>query len=207
MKSSYFQLLTPQATMLWLIAQPDRAIASLQNRWSNLLRSNIMSLAKVVKVQQLPTVISLPIDRSLQLLKAPLRRMFPEATVVSQSRAIDTWDELNVMQAMQATGRKQVILAGVSTGGCLYFPAISALQMGYDVWVVYDTVDYQDAKFDLTTLSRLQEAGCEVCQWAMIFSLLQGDEPTTPTNQPLKLLDEHWRGNVSAINFKPFEAS
>jgi len=207
MKNPCFQFLTPHESVLWLIAQRDKTIADLQNKWSTHSSSNIVSLAKAAKVYRLPTLISLPADNSLQWVKAPLQRMFPEATVVSQLGAIDLWNDLDLVRTMQATGRKQVILAGVSAGGCLYFPAITALQMGYEVWVVYKAADDRDAKFDVTTLARLQQAGCVICEWTEILTLLQRGELTTPTTKTLKLFDEHWLGGVAEFNFKQSEAS
>lgn len=62
----------------------------------------------------------------------------PEATVVHRPGQINAWDNGDFVRAIENTGRKQLIIAGVVTDVCVAFPALSAINAGYDVFVVTD---------------------------------------------------------------------
>ena len=66
-------------------------------------------------------------------------------------------------------------MAGVTTDVCLYFPVISALARGYEVWAVYDASGCWDFMSELTSCMRMSQAGAIVVNWALVCAMLQGD--------------------------------
>ncbi len=66
-------------------------------------------------------------------------------------------------------------MAGVTTDVCLYFPVMSALAKGYEVFAVYDASGCWDMMSELTSCMRMTQAGAVVCNWAVVCAMLQAD--------------------------------
>ncbi|MDX5410888.1 MAG: isochorismatase family protein [Thauera sp.] len=64
--------------------------------------------------------------------------IFPDAPYIARPGQINAWDNADCVQAVKATGKKQLIIAGVVTEVCVAFPALSALEAGFEVFVVTD---------------------------------------------------------------------
>lgn len=64
--------------------------------------------------------------------------IFPDAPYIARPGQINAWDNADFVQAVKATGKKQLIIAGVVTEVCVAFPALSALEAGFEVFVVTD---------------------------------------------------------------------
>ena len=64
--------------------------------------------------------------------------MFPDAPYIARPGQINAWDNEDFVQAVKATGKKQLIIAGVVTEVCVAFPALSALEEEFDVFVITD---------------------------------------------------------------------
>lgn len=62
--------------------------------------------------------------------------MFPDAPYIPRPGQINAWDNEDFVKAAKDTGRKQLIIAGVVTDVCVAFPTLSALEEGYEVFVV-----------------------------------------------------------------------
>ncbi|MFP3354733.1 isochorismatase family protein, partial [Pseudoalteromonas sp. SIMBA_153] len=62
----------------------------------------------------------------------------PEAPFIPRPGQINAWDNADFVAAVKATGKKQLLIAGVVTEVCVAFPALSAIEEGYDVFVVTD---------------------------------------------------------------------
>lgn len=115
-----------------------------------------------------------------------LLEMFPDAPMISRPGWINSWEDPNFKAAVEATGRKKLIMAGVTTDVCLYFPVISALAEGYDVYAVYDASGCWDMLSQLTSCMRLQQAGAIVCNWTVIAAMLQWDSRRPTAEGTLK---------------------
>jgi nicotinamidase-related amidase len=62
----------------------------------------------------------------------------PDAPCIARPGQINAWDNEDFVQAVKGTGRKQLVITGVVTDVCVTFPALSAAQAGYEVFVVTD---------------------------------------------------------------------
>jgi nicotinamidase-related amidase len=71
-------------------------------------------------------------------LLSELKETFPDAPFIPRPGQINAWDNEDFVKAVKATGRTQLMIAGVVTEVCVAFPALSAIAEGYDVFVVTD---------------------------------------------------------------------
>ena len=92
------------------------------------------------KTFNLPTVIGTSREDGPNGPLMPfIEEILPEATIVRREGEIDAWDSPEFVQAVEATGRKKLIIAGVSTDVCLTFVSLSAKAAGYEVYAVIDS--------------------------------------------------------------------
>lgn len=79
------------------------------------------------------------------------------------------------MRAVEATGRKQLILAGVVTDVCVAFPALSALEAGYEVFVVTDASGTFNEAVRYAAWNRMASAGAQLMNWYSVACELHRD--------------------------------
>jgi len=190
--NTYLEFLTPDNAAMLLIDHQTGTMLGVQDIRLDQFRSNVLALAKTAKVHKLPTVITVSYAEGPNgPLMQELADMFPEVDVVYRPGPINAWDDPNFVRAVEATGRKKLIMAGVTTDVCLYFPAISAIAAGYDVWCIYDASGSWDMMAELTSLMRLQQAGCIGANWAVVTAMLQKDWRNPSATGTLEVFHEH----------------
>ena len=102
---------------------------------------NAVTLAKAAKAYGMPIVMTTSQEDHAQGPTAPaLQVALPDAykNRVKRTGIVNAWADPNFSAAVRATGRKKLIMAAVTTDICLIFPAISAVQEGFDVLAVLD---------------------------------------------------------------------
>jgi nicotinamidase-related amidase len=60
--------------------------------------------------------------------------MYPDAPLIDRPGIISAWDDPNLVAAIEKTGRKNLIMAGATADVCLAFPAMQAVETGYNVY-------------------------------------------------------------------------
>lgn len=78
---------------------------------------------------------------------------------------LNAWDNENFLKAVKATGKKQLIIAGVVTEVCVAFPALSAIEAGYDVFVVTDASGTFNEITRHAAWDRMSSAGAQLMSW------------------------------------------
>src|SRR5690606_4172680 len=79
--------------------------------------------------------------------------------ICGSHRRGNAWDTPSFVEAVKATGKKKLVIAGVLTSVCVAFPAISAVAEGYDVFAVIDASGDMSSLSTQVTVARLQMAG------------------------------------------------
>ena len=107
----------------------------------DVVKRNTLALAKTAKILRLPVVLTSSLEQNVQgPLLLELEKLLPEAFAARVRRAgiVNAWNDPNFKKAVEATGRRNLIMAGVTTDVCLVYPAISACREGYQVQAVMD---------------------------------------------------------------------
>jgi nicotinamidase-related amidase len=123
---------------------------------------NAVVLAKAAKTLGMPIVMTASMEDHLQGPLAPaLQQVAPEAYKARVKRLgiVNAWDDPNFKAAVAATGRKQLIMAGVTTDICLVFPSICAVDDGYEVQAVLDASGSSLEIQEETARHRMERAG------------------------------------------------
>ena len=103
-----------------------------------------------------------------------LRALAPDAVFIDRTN-VNAWEEPEFVAAVQATGRKKLIMGGLWTDVCLAYPALEAENSGYDVYVPEDTVGSITPASHENGMRRMIEAGVEPIKWNVVPAELQRD--------------------------------
>ena len=167
-------LLRPEDSIVVLIDHQPYQFANLHSHEPTMIVNNVVGLAKGAKVFGVPTILTTVIEeRGGNLIKG-LQDVFPDQKPINRT-FINTWQDPNVTDLVQKSGRKQLILAALWTEICLAMPAIQALGEGYDVFIVTDASGGVSAEAHDMAVRRLVQAGAVPITWMAVISEWQRD--------------------------------
>ena len=101
--------------------------------------------------------------------------MFAGAPYIARPGNINAWDNEDFVAAVQAPVRHQLIIAGVVTEVCVAFPALPAIEAGYDVFVVTDASGTFNAVTRHAAWARMAAAGVQLVNWIGVACELHRD--------------------------------
>ncbi|MDO5050648.1 MAG: hydrolase [Moraxella equi] len=124
------------------------------------LRTNAITLARAATLAKMPVITTASVPQGPNGPLIPeIHEVAPHAQYVARTGQINAWDNPAFVEAVKATGRKQLVIAGTLTSVCMAFPAISAIADGYQVFCVVDASgDYSKMSQEIT-LARVVQAG------------------------------------------------
>lgn len=140
-----------------------------------LVLNNAVGLARTAVAFKVPVVASTSASRvySGPLLPA-LQEALPSVKAIER-RSMNVWEDDTARNAVVATNRKRLIVAGFLTEACVSFPALSALKDGFEVFVVGDACGGLTPQSHELALRRLEQAGARLTSWIQILLEFQRD--------------------------------
>jgi nicotinamidase-related amidase len=152
----------PETAALLLIDHQVGTMQLIKNIPPDLALRNAVNLAKAAKALGMPVVLTASMEDHLQGPLAPaLEKILPKeyAARVKRQGIVSAWDDSKFKAAVLATGRKQLVMAGVTTDICLVFPAISAVRDGFEVLAVLDASGSPSDLSEEMARRRMEQAG------------------------------------------------
>lgn len=129
-------------------------------------KNNVLALAAAAKYFNLPTILTTSFEQGPNGPLVPeLKELFPDAPYIARPGQINTWDNEDFVKAVKATGKKQLIIAGVVTEVCVAFPALSALEEEFDVFIVTDASGTFNHLTRDAAWNRMSQAGAQLMTW------------------------------------------
>ncbi|WP_445395955.1 isochorismate family cysteine hydrolase YcaC [Zobellella sp. An-6] len=139
-------------------------------------KNNVLALADSAKYFGLPTILTTSFEQGPNGPLVPeLKEAFPDAPYIARPGQINAWDNEDFVAAVRATGKKQLIIAGVVTEVCVAFPALSALEEGFEVFVVTDASGTFNALTRDAAWERMAAAGAQLMTWFGVACELHRD--------------------------------
>ena len=130
------------------------------------VKNNVLALAAAAKYFNLPTILTTSFEQGPNGPLVPeLKDMFPDAPFIARPGQINAWDNEDFVQAVKATGKKQLIIAGVVTEVCVAFPTLSALAEDFDVFVITDASGTFNHLTRDAAWNRMSQAGAQLMTW------------------------------------------
>jgi nicotinamidase-related amidase len=140
-----------------------------------------VSVARLGKAYGLPIVLSTVNVANGQPPTIPELRDVLSDSVELDRTQINSWEDTDFRRAVEATGRKKLIMAALWTEVCLAFPALDALRDGYEVFPVVDAVGGTSPEAHRAGLERIVQAGAQPVSWVSLACELQRDWARTDT--------------------------
>lgn len=167
-------LLRPEDSVLVLIDHQPYQLANLNSHEPHMVLNNTAGLAKAARAFNVPTILTSVVASRGGNIFPQITEVFPGQEIIDRT-FINTWEDPIVVDAVKATGRKQLILAGLWTEICVAMPAIQALGEGWDVTVVTDACGGVSVESHQVGIQRMISAGANMMTWLAVASEWQRD--------------------------------
>ena len=167
-------LLRPEDSVLLLIDHQPFQLTNLNSHDPQMVLNNTAGLAKAAKAFGVPTILTTVIAERGGLLFPQITEVFPGQEIIDRT-FINTWEDKPTVDAVKATGRKQLIIAGLWTEVCVAMPTIQALGEGWDVTVVTDACGGASVEAHQVAIQRMIAAGANVMTWLAVACEWQRD--------------------------------
>jgi nicotinamidase-related amidase len=186
-------LLTPQNSAFLLIDWQPTQIATVRSMDQDLLLRNAVSTVRTVKAYGVPVVHS-----TVNVASGQQQPTVPElAELVQDDEPLDrttmnSWEDVEFVAAVRATGRRKLILCALWTEICMAFVALDALREGYEVYPVLDAIGGTSPEAHRAGLERTINAGAQPISWVSLAGELQRDwarQETVPALVEIVLTD------------------
>ena len=182
---------TPENSALVLVDYQVGTLQLIRNNSSDQSLRNAVMLAKAAKAYGMPIVLTTSQEDHIQGPLAPaLQHISPEAykNRVKRVGIVNAWSDPNFSAAVEATGRKKLIMGGVTTDICLIFPSISAVQAGFDVQAVMDASGSSYEMQEEMSRRRMERAGVVLTTTNTIIAELVQDWSSPQGSELVMLL-------------------
>ena len=179
-------LITPKNAALIIIDYQPTQVSSIASVDHLTLVANIVAVAKIAKLFELPIVLSTVNVKNLG--SAPTIRQLAdvlEGIEAFDRTTINAWEDAEFVAAVKATGRKKLIMTALWTEACLTFPSLDALREGYEVYPVVDAVGGTSVEAHRAGLERVVQAGAHPTSLVQLLCELQRDWARKETVQPV----------------------
>lgn len=172
---NYVRLSKDEAACL-LVDHQSGLISLVQDFSPGEFKNNVLALANVAKFFALPTILTTSFEDGPNGPIVPeLKKAFPDSPLIARPGQINAWDNEDFVKAIEKTGRKQLIIAGVVTDVCVAFPALSAIAAGYEVFVVTDASGTFNEAVRHAAWTRMAHAGVQLMNWFSVACELHRD--------------------------------
>jgi nicotinamidase-related amidase len=179
-------LITPQNSAFLLIDYQPSQLAGVRSMDRDLLVKNAVSTVKTVKTFGIPVVHS-----TINVATGRGKPTLPElADLLEGDKPLDrtttnSWEDIEFLEAVHATGRRKLILCALWTEICMAFTALDALREGYDVYPVVDAIGGTSPEAHRAGLDRVIQAGAQPISWVSLAVELQRDWARQDTVQAI----------------------
>ncbi|MDT0184006.1 isochorismatase family protein [Microbacterium sp. ARD31] len=165
-----------ERTALVLVDHQVGLLLGVHDQDQEQLRRNVVALAKFAKVYGLPVVVTTSAEQGPNgALLSELAHELPDVAVVRRPGEIDAFDNEEFASAVKATGRDQLVIAGISTDVCVAFAALSGIAAGYQVHAVLDASGTWSPLASQAAASRMEAAGVTLNSTVAVAAELQRD--------------------------------
>jgi nicotinamidase-related amidase len=155
----YHRLFTPNDTAVAFIDLQPQMLFGVANMDRAALVNNTVLLAKVAKEFGVPTVVTAVETESFSGYVHPqLLDVFPGQPIIERS-SMNSWDDRGFRKAIEATGKKRILLTGLWTEVCITWPALDMMAAGYEIYVVEDCCGATSTAAHEAALSRMVQGG------------------------------------------------
>lgn len=153
-------LINPDDTVFLFVDHQPQMSFGVTSIDRQLLKNNTVALAKAAKLFGAPIILTAVETKSFS------GYIWPELLDVVQQTPIErtsmnSWDSEELVAAVKATGRKKLVIAALWTEACLLFPTLSAIEEGFEVYIITDASGGTSPEAHDVAIRRMEQAGAQ----------------------------------------------
>jgi nicotinamidase-related amidase len=151
-----------------------------------------MIAAKAAKVFNVPTILTTVETKSFSgYMWSQLLEIFPDQTPIERT-SMNSWEDTKFVAEVERIGRKKLVIAALWTEVCLVFPAIQAIEAGYEVYFVVDASGGTSQVAHDMAVQRLIQSGAVPVTWQQVLLEYQRDWARRETyDAVIEIVKEH----------------
>ncbi|WP_144640533.1 isochorismatase family protein [Bordetella genomosp. 13] len=194
-----YEPLTADNAALVLVDHQVGLMTGVRDYSTGELKHNVVALARAARVLGLPIVATTTAADSMWGPTFPeLVEALSGIEIINRS-SVNAYDDERVARAIEATGRKKLIFAGISLEVCAAFPAMTAVARGLDAYVAVDASGtFSDTKRQVGLL-RMQQAGVVLSDYATLMVEILKDNGRPEAGALYGALDMPWATLVGQV--------
>ncbi|MDT0468442.1 hydrolase [Streptomyces gibsoniae] len=185
-------LLAPQDSVVVLVDhQPQMFFGTTSADRGEIINATV-ALAKAAKVFDVPVVLTTVAAQTFSgALLEPLASQFPGFEPIDRT-TMNCWEDAQVVDAVKATGRSRIVMAGLWTEVCIALASLSAKAQGYDVYVPTDACGGVTPEAHENAVRRITQHGIVTTTWLTTMLEWQRDWARTETYEAvMNVVMEH----------------
>jgi nicotinamidase-related amidase len=191
-------LLTPQNAVLALIDYQPEQYAGVGSVEHDELLAHVTMLGRVATSFALPVVLStVYVKHGMTGTNIELRDALPGVPEIDRT-TMNSWEDPEFRAAVERTGRKKLVIAGLWTEVCVVFPTLDALRAGYQVYVVADAIGGVSRVAHESAMQRMIQAGAVPTSVLALACELQRDWGRPEANR-LRVVMREYFGKLKAL--------
>jgi len=191
-----YEPLTSQNAALVLVDHQVGLMTGVRDYSTGELKHNVVALARAAKALKLPIVVTTTARDSMWGPTFP--EPLPGIEIIDRS-SVNAFDDARVAGAIEATGRKKLIFAGISLEVCAAFPAITAIGKGFDAYVAVDASGTFSETKRQVGLLRMLQAGVIVSDYATLMVEILKDNARPEAGEVYTAMDMPWATLVGQV--------
>lgn len=195
-------LLTPQNAVLALIDYQPEQYAGVTSVGHGELLAHVTMLGRIATAFELPVVLStVYVKHGMSGTNPELREALPGVPEIDRT-SMNSWEDPDFRQAVERTGRKKLVIAGLWTEVCVAFPTLDALREGYEVYVVVDAIGGVSRVAHESAMQRMVQAGAVPISVLGLACELQRDWGRPDADRLRGIMREYF-GKLRALHAQP----
>jgi nicotinamidase-related amidase len=185
-------LLTPQNAVLALIDYQPEQYAGVHSVVHGELLAHVTMLGRIATTFELPVVLStVYVKHGMSGTNVELREALPGVPEIDRT-TMNSWEDPEFRAAVERSGRKKLIIAGLWTEVCVAFPTLDALRAGYEVYVVVDAIGGVSRTAHESAMQRMIQAGATPISVLGLACELQRDWGRPDANRLRAIMREYF---------------
>ena len=194
-----YEPLTSENAALVLVDHQVGLMTGVRDISTGELKHNVVGLANAAKAQNLPIVVTTTARDSMWGPTFPeLVEALPGVQIIDRS-SVNAFDDARVARAIEATGHKKLIFAGISLEVCAALPAITAVRKGLDAYVAVDACGTFSETKRQVGLLRMLQAGVILADYATLMVEILKDNARAEAGAVYSAIDMPWAKLVGQI--------
>jgi nicotinamidase-related amidase len=202
MRAYQKSLLDPSQVAICLIDHEPQMFFAVESAQRQNVINAVTGLAKTAKIFNIPLILSTVEAFTFSGPLVPkIQNIFPDIVPIDRT-SLNAWEDKNFRQAVENTGRKKLLIAGLWTEVCVTLPTLAAMEDGYKVFVVADASAGSSREAHNMAMNRMMGEGATPVTWQAAMLEMQRDWANKTTYQPvMDVVTEHGGAYGIGVNY------